>query len=473
MEITFITIHDLSAEAIILYSSDSIVDVLGYTPDEVVNSSTWEFFKGAELDGAKKVHGRSLEMDKASVLTYCDIKNRNGDWIRCECCFSIVYNVMVACTSIYRQGPAGDIRRGEAPIARRLFTSSPQDPRYHMLQHLSARFQQNAHEQTHEPRAALFLNRFTRTCTIMYATSGIEDVIGISGENMKGRSFYYCISEACLEDAVQCLETAKGNDSVAYLRFLFRDPRQDDQPSESPSEDDTDAEMTDAGASESEADENGSSNGTHHGNSAGPARAQQNHSVRDENVTPDSVHTANTSSSGVDSPSSPIEPPIELEAIVSCTSDGLVVCLRRARPILPDAMQDTVMPKPQIPAPPYTGFFAAPWGVQGAIYQPFAPPGFTPMAYPGMPHAFGGPPMPPPQPASTMNDLAFLKAIQECGVFAWDLVGINGTLADVARGHPTGRAAPPDGPSIWEPSSASDVSSSGRGTGSHSSIKSG
>lgn len=99
MEITFITIHgtqqalhsasqttncisDLSAEARILYSSDSIVDVLGHTPDEVVNRSTWDFFRPTEIESAQKFHQRSITMDKASVLTYCDIRNRQGEWVR-------------------------------------------------------------------------------------------------------------------------------------------------------------------------------------------------------------------------------------------------------------------------------------------------------------------------------------------------------------------------------------------------------
>jgi PAS domain S-box-containing protein len=98
---------DLSPEARILYSSDSIVDVLGHTPDEVVNRTTWDFFNPTDISSAKQLHKRSITMDKASVLVYCDIRNRDGALIRCECCFSIVYNVMVACTSIYREGPSG------------------------------------------------------------------------------------------------------------------------------------------------------------------------------------------------------------------------------------------------------------------------------------------------------------------------------------------------------------------------------
>lgn len=95
---------DLTPEARILYSSDSIVDVLGYTPDEVVNHSTWEFFPDEELSYAQKIHKRGVTMDKAAVLAYCRVKDRQSNWVGCECCFTIVYDVMIVCTSVYRRG---------------------------------------------------------------------------------------------------------------------------------------------------------------------------------------------------------------------------------------------------------------------------------------------------------------------------------------------------------------------------------
>jgi len=468
METTFITIHDLTDAANILYTSDSIVDVLGYTPDEVVGRSTWNFFHEAELIDGQKFHKRTLEMDKASVLVYCDIKNRDGYVVRCECCFSVVYDVMVACTSIYRETERGKNRELDAPIIRRLFSSSPRDPRYHMLQHLSNRFRQDVHNQTREPRAALFLNRFTRTLTIMYATSGIEQVIGIPAESMKGRSFYYCIAENCLEDSVKCLESAKGNDSIAYLRFVYRDPRQDDEPDTS--EEDSDAIMTEAGASEGNEEPSGGS--TSDSGTVSHAQAP---------LTTPGSHSTSSGNTTTQPQSPPNNPPIELEAVVSCTSDGLVVCLRRARPILPGSIQSTekVPATPgfpvQTPVHPAgfhpQGFFAAPWAHQ-PVYAPFPPPGYAhPYAFPGMPVAFGGPPTHthvPPQPIAAggvesggPDSFDFLSAIQECGVFAWDLCGINGSLAQHARGAPGGRAVPGDGYSVWDPANNEDTSPSG------------
>lgn len=97
---------DLTDEARILYASDSIVDILGHTPDEVVNRSCWEFFHPSQVPIARQLHSRGVHMDKAAVLAYCELISRDGSWVNCECCFSVVYNVLVVCTSVYRSGMA-------------------------------------------------------------------------------------------------------------------------------------------------------------------------------------------------------------------------------------------------------------------------------------------------------------------------------------------------------------------------------
>ena len=97
-----LTATDLTDGAHILYCSDSIVDILGHTPDEVVNRSAWDFFHEDDKPLAKQFHLRGVKLDKAAVLAYCRIRNRQDQWVGCECCFSIVYNVMVCCISIYR-----------------------------------------------------------------------------------------------------------------------------------------------------------------------------------------------------------------------------------------------------------------------------------------------------------------------------------------------------------------------------------
>ena len=349
-------------------------------------------------------------------------------------------------------------RAAEAPIVRKLFASSPEDPRYHMLSHLSGKFDLDIGEQVHEPRAALFLNRFTRTLTVMYATSGIEQIVGISGEEMKGRSFYYCIASTCLTEAVRCLESAKAHDSIAYMRFMFRDPRQEDLPelTTSGSEDD---EMTDATSDDDDSVEGGvqlggrsSSSGIHseyrsngsHWNS-GERPPNYRTESGDSTTQPDTYHGVfdedprrySSMSSLGGTPSVQHNEDIELEAVISCTTDGLVVCLRRARPMLPGTIPAS--PTPQ----QYTGIYAAPWASQPVFHPalPQMPPYPLGAQHPAMLH---------PGPSMQLQN-SFMQSIRDVAVFAWALTGINGSLADYARGTPTGESQPPLGFPIWNP----------------------
>ncbi|KAJ4532221.1 hypothetical protein HRR76_007220 [Exophiala dermatitidis] len=105
METVFITIHDLSLDARIRYCSDSIEDILGYLPHEVTGKSCWEYFHPDEIPFGRSIHGRGVSLDKAAVMNYCRIKHKDGSWVACECVFTVVYDVLVASTAVYRQGP--------------------------------------------------------------------------------------------------------------------------------------------------------------------------------------------------------------------------------------------------------------------------------------------------------------------------------------------------------------------------------
>jgi len=174
-----------------------------------------------------------------------------------------------------------------------------------MLVDMSSKFRASPQAPLHEPRAVLILNRFTRTLTIMYATNSVASILGFAPEQLKNKSLYECIQENCVPEAVRCLESAKANDSIVYLRFWHRDPRRDE---------DFDEEMR---------------------------RASQNMATSDQGEAPRS----STSTFLVPNPHSRRRglphllqvnaEAYEIEAIISCTSDGLVVVMRRGRPVLP------------------------------------------------------------------------------------------------------------------------------------------
>jgi PAS domain-containing protein len=93
---------DLTLEANILFASESIVDILGYQPYEVIGRSCFEYFHANDIPFTCYGHNQNLRLDKAAVLYYARIRAKNNQWVSCECVFTVVHDVLVACTSIYR-----------------------------------------------------------------------------------------------------------------------------------------------------------------------------------------------------------------------------------------------------------------------------------------------------------------------------------------------------------------------------------
>jgi hypothetical protein len=359
-------------------------------------------------------------------------------------------------------------RQKEAPMIQRLFSSSPRDPRYHMLSYISSKFSEAPTSASHEPRAALFLNRFTRTSTIMYATDGVRSILGVRPDQLIHKSFYFCIAEDCLQDAVRCLESAKSNDSIAYLRFWFRNPmveernraaRGEEVPSSDEDEDEggvrlqrpdqapaygdhsmdtprsraqtdeTDA-STSLGADGMNKSRSTSGNSTDLGDNA-------NNAIFDES----SAARSSTSSLTPAEDLPPYLDPIEVEAVVSCTSDGLVVVIRRARPSIPQFFG------PEPPAGFENGLFASPWAMSAT--EPGAPPEAQVVeeGEPSTASVAGSASTSTTGPETS----TVMKAIREVAVFAWSLTGINGSLIQHGRGQPGVEAVPPDGLPVWDP----------------------
>jgi PAS fold len=464
--------------------SDSVEEILGYLPDEVIGKSCWDYFHPQEIPFAKASHGRGIELDKAAALFYCKVKQKSGAFVSCECVFTVVYDVLVASTSIYRRG-ARSLRRSlqvtfhrlansrlerqkEAPMVQRLFSSSPRDPRYHMLSYISSKFSEAPTSASHEPRAALFLNRFTRTSTIMYATDSVSSILGVRADQLLNKSFYFCIAEDCLQDAVRCLESAKSNDSIAYLRFWFRNPLLEERnraaardhsqssdededeggvrlqrPDQAPAYSDTPMNTARPRSHTDETDES-SSLAT---DDVNKSRSTSGNSTDLSAHAQDAIFDEPTTTRSSTSSMTPMEDiplyvdPVEVEAVVSCTSDGLVVIVRQARPSLAQFYG------PEPPVDFENSLFASPWAMPAS--EPGAPPEAQ-VVDEGRPVAASvaatvSASSTGPQTSTVMN------AIREVAVFAWSLTGINGSLIQHGRGQPDGEALPPDGLPVWDP----------------------
>ncbi|KAI5813903.1 hypothetical protein BZA77DRAFT_320143 [Pyronema omphalodes] len=397
MDLTFITMHDNSDEARILYASDSIDDVLGYNPSDVVGQSSFLLFQPESRDEALTHHRKLFTKDTAAELKYCNMKRRDGTFVVCECVFTVVYNVVVSCTSLYKYTEKSRQRALHAPAISEALSRNLKDPRFGMLKHLSSKF--TTTNAPHEPRCALILNRFTRTLTVMYATIGLQEILGVPAEEVNGKSFYELIDEACLVDAAYALEKAKENDSIAYLRFRVRDPRNNPRLPQHPMFNEQRQDYGDGSDGERNGDDHGHDDSDANLDTTSSQGSSRDEDSEDDDDDDEGNNVAastprrgnprrNRRNSTPDSIISGAEPSIEVEAVISCTSDGLVVILRKAHGIPPIK----------------EGFALAPWAYENKMpwndHRPYVP---TP---------------------NTQEDL-FMKAIREVAVFAWSLKSIN------------------------------------------------
>ncbi|KAK9329920.1 hypothetical protein V1520DRAFT_378480 [Lipomyces starkeyi] len=311
MDIAFITIHDLTEAGVILYASDSIELVLGYTASEVEGRSAFDYFHPSELPDQRTAHGRAVSLDKAAVLCYCQLLSRYGAWIPCECVFTVVYDILVASTTVYRHTVKSDDRARLATFIGRAFShsSTESELRAQVMGSLPPQFK--VHSNTlHELRAALILNRMSQSLPILYATHSVAEIVGLTPDEITGWNLWDCMDGTSLESAQLSLERAKENDSLSYLRFAWRDPRSQNDPS-----------------------------------TLATQLPRSHPDPRESTPTRFNI--------------------IDLEAFVSCTSDGLVMVLRGARP--------TSTTHQAAPVGTSRSVFASSWGAPTPILPPPVP----------------------------------------------------------------------------------------------------
>jgi len=268
-------------------------------------------------------------------------------------------------------------RARTAPTIQRQFERpGPLDPRYQMIGHLAPKFSSSSIAQAavHEPRAAFLLNRFSEKLPILYTTHAAEFVLSCNPEESVGLSFYEFIDEGYLLGAMNAIERAKENDSIAYLRLLWKKP--------SPWETDESDEHMEDDEDEDEDIEDDS----------------------DEYVDP-LQHVPHG------------EDRLEVECLVSSSSDGLIVVVRLAPPL--EGHQFMARPP---------GIFVSPWATSPlALYSriPPPPPPITDVRDDGILENIPGL---PGLPGLAEQDV--MDSIRDVSVFVWSIAMLNEDVSE-------------------------------------------
>ena len=104
---------DVSKDGLIKFVSQSVQDILGYTPDEMANRSVWDFIHPDEVPQALGIYEEDLQRDFVASVHRFHLRHKRGHYVYCESVATVVFNVLIASTTCCVNGPARQSKQSQ------------------------------------------------------------------------------------------------------------------------------------------------------------------------------------------------------------------------------------------------------------------------------------------------------------------------------------------------------------------------
>ncbi|KAK3825266.1 MAG: hypothetical protein J3Q66DRAFT_396260 [Benniella sp.] len=234
-EINFITFHDLSPEAHILWASPTVYDALGYEPEELVGRCGYDIVYPDDFEMGKKFHKESFINDMIAGQVFVRYKTKDGHPIPCLGVACLCYDFAINSVTVLDPGVKSYQQRQVHSTLMTRSAVSKKEEFERMKRHHQA-FAANTwdHQMMElEVRVCLILNRFTRNLIVMYASSACEKVFHVGPDDIIGKPILLYIRADDLAPFVEQVDIIKASTSISQIRFWFQSPN---QPQEIPCE---------------------------------------------------------------------------------------------------------------------------------------------------------------------------------------------------------------------------------------------
>ncbi|KAI7905786.1 uncharacterized protein BX663DRAFT_500908 [Cokeromyces recurvatus] len=223
MEINYISIYDNTAEAKFLFVSESVTDVLGFLPEELVGMGGYELTHPDERIAINLIHSGNVKNERLSTVVTCRSRHKDGHYIQCDVVIHYCYDTLV-CTNFAIISPnciKHTMRMNSADTA---FSIQPDGS----LQLKGAWNIEQKRIKTDlaqkEPRFCLFLNRYTTQSIIVFATRMSKALVGLDPIECIGNSLYDYIDPKDKKNVMSQVELSKSSDVIARVRFGWVKP---------------------------------------------------------------------------------------------------------------------------------------------------------------------------------------------------------------------------------------------------------
>ncbi|KAI7864746.1 hypothetical protein BDF14DRAFT_1143205 [Spinellus fusiger] len=229
MESNYIAIFDNTMEAAYLYVSDSVTDVLGYSPHELIGKGVYHFIHSDEIHGVHVIHRANVMNERMSVMISYRFLHRDGHYVELD---TVVHYCMDSIIST-------NYLRGQDTVHHKMRASSVDDwynvksdgtlhlghPRkdkdIHLRESLTVgnKWIKNRILHSQEPRFSMILNRFTDMLDIVFISHFAKDIVSINTDDAVGKPLYMFVNKNDAKYVQAQMTLARTNDKVVRLIF--------------------------------------------------------------------------------------------------------------------------------------------------------------------------------------------------------------------------------------------------------------
>ncbi|KZS93567.1 hypothetical protein SISNIDRAFT_454775 [Sistotremastrum niveocremeum HHB9708] len=241
MDVSFIAIIDSGKDARWLWLSNSVTELLGWLPEELVGKSPFELMHPDELHKVQEMHYQTVSQDKAAAVAFLQFKHKDpGRYILCKIARSVIHDALIGSVSAAHEGnrlmvstsTAQEVEVISSDAARFCYrrwndptpapvnfpsrsspaVSSPSpssngDSSEALVETMRRYDDQFPYDTVHpSERTGLILNRFTLGCTVLYCTN---DLI-LDSKLVQNRFFFDFVDEEDQADVLRWVNMVKG-----------------------------------------------------------------------------------------------------------------------------------------------------------------------------------------------------------------------------------------------------------------------
>ncbi|KAI8637629.1 hypothetical protein BD408DRAFT_424262, partial [Parasitella parasitica] len=200
MEDNWITIWDNTAEARIVYVSESITRLAGWEPEDIIGREGFDLFHPGDCDSLHKVHLTNVYNEKMSSMVSYRYRMKNGSYIRVETIIHYCHDVLIGSNFIYDEDSLE--HRTRANTVDEVFICQP-DGTLEVAgswntQHSKPKptldkdkiWKDSRLILSQERRFCLILNRFASDLNIVFASKMATELVSLDVEKALGTSFF-------------------------------------------------------------------------------------------------------------------------------------------------------------------------------------------------------------------------------------------------------------------------------------------